>query len=166
MPPRLARRPDRDASVDAPALAALVSELDLTALAAALERDLGVVLFLLVERDLVVARLELVVPLVVEVAHVVLGVALDDRRRPRLLGLHPSDLAGNRETGWQARIARHGGHLADRRECLAPRLLGGLLLIALTVPAAGGCGDPEGHGGKEQQQDLGERATHGMAEPI
>src|SRR5215203_2374129 len=85
---RLAGRPGGRAGVDLP-FRALVCQLDLTALPAALERDLRVVVLVLVERDLVVAVLEELVPVVIDALQVTFGIALDDARRPGGLRLHP-----------------------------------------------------------------------------
>src|SRR5215204_3002818 len=96
---RLAGGTARDAGVGLAAVAALGGELHLAAAAAAFERDLGVVLLLLVEGDLVVALLEPLVPLVVELVEVFRGPSLDDHRRPCLLGLDERHVAGDGEVG-------------------------------------------------------------------
>src|SRR5215204_4880757 len=79
---RLAGGTARDAGVGLAAVAAL-----------------GGVLLLLVEGDLVVALLEPLVPLVVELVEVFRGPSLDDHRRPCLLGLDERHVAGDGEVG-------------------------------------------------------------------
>src|SRR5215211_3131675 len=159
---RLSGGPGRDARVGPSARATFGGELDLSAPPAALERDLRVVLLLLVEGDLVVARLEAPVPLVVELLALFVGPALGDHGGTRVLGLHERDLAGHREVRRQSGVGDRRRQLADRRERFVARFLGFPLALALAATAA--CREREEEE-KAEGEEAGRWSTHRDREP-
>src|SRR3954453_23884790 len=144
----LGRRPRRDVDGDV-AVVAGRAERDLPFCRAVhrLVRDLGVLLLELVEEDLVLRLLQLVLVLAVDGLELLVAVAVDDVRRPLVLGL---DERHSFELGEAGRETRGSGEPVARARDRAAAGLRFLLRLALLVVAS--AAGQRARGQRDEQQ--------------